>query len=64
MKEAQLALRSIARNRSSERPSLLGTAAYMSPGGMSSYDIHPDGDRFLMVAPGAAQSQEIQVVLN
>jgi len=45
-------------------PEELFEGEYMSRSYVSAYDVHSDGDRFLMVASGPAQSQQIHVVLN
>ncbi len=50
------------------KPRLLFEGRYVShstPPGMQYYDIHPDGQRFLMLKEGTAQDQgQINVVLN
>ncbi len=39
--------------------------SHSNPPGMQYYDIHPDGQRFLMMKEGTAQEQaQINVVLN
>ena len=45
-------------------PEELFEGKYLNGPYVSAYDVHPDGDRFLMVAPGPTQSQQIHVVLN
>jgi hypothetical protein len=43
---------------------LFSGVTFSDPGGDQSYDVSPDGRRFLMVDPGPESAAELRVIVN